>query len=43
VRSPASTQVPLDWTTTFPLEDGAEIFTAVMNGHDDDVKALLCP
>ncbi len=38
-----ATEVPLDWTTTFRLDKGAEIFTALMNGRDDVVKALLRP
>ncbi|HEY5437067.1 MAG TPA: alcohol dehydrogenase catalytic domain-containing protein [Candidatus Limnocylindrales bacterium] len=33
----------LDWTATFPLADGAEIFTALMNGGMEPIKALLLP
>lgn len=35
--------VPLDWTSTFPLEDGATIFTELMHGRHDVIKALLRP
>ncbi|OYD61120.1 zinc-dependent alcohol dehydrogenase [Rhodococcus sp. OK302] len=34
---------PLDWTTRFPLELGATIFTELMDGRQDVIKALLCP
>jgi alcohol dehydrogenase len=35
--------VDLGWATTFPLVDGAGIFTELMNGRSDVVKALLTP
>lgn len=31
------------WVTTFPLESGVEIFTELMNGRSDVVKAQLVP
>ncbi|WP_180903706.1 zinc-dependent alcohol dehydrogenase [Nonomuraea indica] len=33
----------LSWVETFPLTEGAEIFTALMNGRATPVKALLAP
>jgi len=33
----------VDWTRTFPLEEGAVVFTELMNGRSDIVKALLKP
>jgi threonine dehydrogenase-like Zn-dependent dehydrogenase len=33
----------LNWSTTFPLSEGAEIFLALMNGQTTPVKALLQP
>jgi threonine dehydrogenase-like Zn-dependent dehydrogenase len=33
----------LSWTSHYPLTDGAEIFTGLMNGGLDPVKALLLP
>jgi threonine dehydrogenase-like Zn-dependent dehydrogenase len=33
----------LNWTTTYPLAEGAEIFMALMNGQSTPVKALLQP
>ena len=33
----------LSWTPHYPLADGAEIFTGLMNGGLDPVKALLLP
>jgi len=33
----------LSWFTTYPLESGAEIFYALMNGQSTPVKALLQP
>jgi 2-desacetyl-2-hydroxyethyl bacteriochlorophyllide A dehydrogenase len=33
----------LTWTTTYPLAEGAEIFTALMNGRTTPMKALLRP
>ncbi|WP_155053947.1 alcohol dehydrogenase catalytic domain-containing protein [Streptomyces blattellae] len=35
--------VPLDWATPFPLDDGVSIFTELMHGRHDVVKALLHP
>lgn len=36
-------KVELGWGTPFSLEQGASIFTELMNGRSDVVKALLCP
>ena len=36
-------QLDLSWFTTYPLAQGAEIFTALMNGQTTPVKALLQP
>ena len=33
----------LSWTSAFPLADGAEVFTSLMNGALEPVKALLHP
>lgn len=33
----------LSWTSHYPLTEGAEIFTGLMNGGLDPVKALLLP
>ncbi|MEV6154079.1 alcohol dehydrogenase catalytic domain-containing protein [Nonomuraea sp. NPDC052129] len=33
----------LSWTDTYPLDQGADIFTTLMNGHTTPVKALLIP
>lgn len=33
----------LSWSTTYPLEEGADIFTALMNGQTTPIKALLQP
>ena len=33
----------LSWTSPYPLTEGAEIFTGLMNGGLDPVKALLVP
>ncbi|MDP9864469.1 MULTISPECIES: zinc-binding dehydrogenase [Streptosporangium] len=33
----------LSWVDTFPLAEGVEIFTALMNGRATPVKALLAP
>jgi threonine dehydrogenase-like Zn-dependent dehydrogenase len=33
----------LSWTTPYPLTEGAEIFTGLMNGGLEPVKALLVP
>ncbi len=40
---PLAMQVETNWTTDFPLEEGAGIFTELMNGRTDIVKALLHP
>jgi threonine dehydrogenase-like Zn-dependent dehydrogenase len=36
-------RLPLDWTSSYPLEHGARIFTQLMNGRQDVIKALLRP
>jgi threonine dehydrogenase-like Zn-dependent dehydrogenase len=36
-------QLKLNWTTTYPLSQGAKIFLALMNGQTTPVKALLQP
>lgn len=36
-------EVDLSWATEFPLDQGAEIFTELMHGRSDVVKALLRP
>lgn len=36
-------EVTMDWATAYPLKDGAAIFTELMNGRHDVVKALLRP
>jgi threonine dehydrogenase-like Zn-dependent dehydrogenase len=36
-------ELDLSWFTTYPLEEGAEIFTALMNGQSTPIKALLQP
>lgn len=36
-------QLDLSWTTTYPLAEGATIFTALMNGQSSPIKALLQP
>jgi threonine dehydrogenase-like Zn-dependent dehydrogenase len=33
----------LSWSTTYPLDEGAEIFTSLMNGETTPIKALLQP
>jgi len=33
----------LSWTSHYPLTEGAEIFTGLMNGGLHPVKALLLP
>jgi threonine dehydrogenase-like Zn-dependent dehydrogenase len=33
----------LTWATTYPLNEGATIFTALMNGQSTPIKALLQP
>lgn len=38
-----ATELQLDWATPFPLDHGAAIFTELMNGRSDVVKALLVP
>ena len=36
-------RVDLDWATEFPLGDGVQIFTELMNGRTDVTKAVLTP
>jgi threonine dehydrogenase-like Zn-dependent dehydrogenase len=36
-------RIDLSWSATFPLSQGAKIFTELMNGRTDIVKALLQP
>jgi len=36
-------EVPLDWATAFPLDQGDVIFTELMQGRHDVIKALLRP
>jgi threonine dehydrogenase-like Zn-dependent dehydrogenase len=36
-------QVELGWADSFPLDDGATVFTELMNGRTDVAKALLRP
>jgi alcohol dehydrogenase len=36
-------KVPLEWATSFDLADGARIFTDLMSGRQDVIKALLHP
>jgi alcohol dehydrogenase len=36
-------RLPLGWSTTFSLADGATIFAELMNGRHDVVKAVLDP
>jgi alcohol dehydrogenase len=38
-----ASELDLSWATTFDLSDGARIFTELMNGRDDIVKAVLQP
>lgn len=38
-----ASRVDLGWCDTFPLEEGARVFTELMNGRTDIVKALLRP
>jgi threonine dehydrogenase-like Zn-dependent dehydrogenase len=33
----------LSWSTTYPLDEGVEIFTSLMNGETTPIKALLRP
>lgn len=35
--------VRLDWTTTFALQEGVGVFTELMNGRHDVIKAVLHP
>jgi threonine dehydrogenase-like Zn-dependent dehydrogenase len=35
--------IDLSWSTTYPLDEGAKIFTALMNGQSTPIKALLKP
>lgn len=36
-------EIDLSWARVFPLEQGAQVFTELMNGRSDVVKALLSP
>jgi threonine dehydrogenase-like Zn-dependent dehydrogenase len=36
-------RLDLSWTTTYPLEEGASVFTDLMRGRSTPVKALLQP
>ena len=36
-------KVPLDWASSFDFADGADIFTDLMGGRQDVIKALLHP
>jgi threonine dehydrogenase-like Zn-dependent dehydrogenase len=36
-------RLDLSWSTTYPLDEGAAIFTALMNGQSTPIKALLKP
>ena len=36
-------ELDLSWTTTYPLTEGASVFTDLMKGHPTPVKALLAP
>jgi threonine dehydrogenase-like Zn-dependent dehydrogenase len=36
-------ELDLSWSTTYSLDQGAEIFTALMNGQTTPIKALLQP
>lgn len=38
-----ASDVDLSWTTSFPLDEGAAIFTELMGGRTDVVKAVLRP
>lgn len=38
-----ASDVDLSWTTSFPLDEGAIIFTELMEGRSDVVKAVLRP
>lgn len=38
-----ATEVDLGWATSFPLDQGATIFTQLMEGRSDVVKAVLRP
>ncbi|WP_418057310.1 zinc-dependent alcohol dehydrogenase [Pimelobacter simplex] len=38
-----ATRVRLDWATTFPLSEGADVFTSLMSGVTETTKALLMP
>jgi threonine dehydrogenase-like Zn-dependent dehydrogenase len=38
-----ATHLDLSWSTTYPLDEGAKIFTALMNGDSTPIKALLKP
>lgn len=38
-----ATELELGWATPFDLESGAEVFTGLMNGRTDLLKAVLVP
>jgi threonine dehydrogenase-like Zn-dependent dehydrogenase len=38
-----ASEVDLSWGTSFPIDDGVDIFTQLMNGRTDVTKALLRP
>jgi len=38
-----ASSLDLSWSTTYPLDQGAEIFTTLMNGETTPIKALLQP
>jgi threonine dehydrogenase-like Zn-dependent dehydrogenase len=38
-----ASHLDLSWSTTYPLDEGAKIFTALMNGESTPIKALLKP
>ncbi len=38
-----ASNLDLTWSTTFPLDQGVEIFTSLMNGATTPIKALLQP
>jgi 2-desacetyl-2-hydroxyethyl bacteriochlorophyllide A dehydrogenase len=38
-----ASQLELSWSTTYTLNEGADIFTALMNGQATPIKALLQP
>ena len=38
-----ASDLDLSWSTTYPLAEGATVFTALMNGQTTPIKALLQP